>query len=254
MTARPVAHPFALFLRSSLGRKYLVAAAGAFLAVFVLGHTIGNLQIFLGPEAINLYAWHLHSLPYQLLWVIRAAVLTAVLVHVGFAATLHAGNRRARGRGYAGERYLAATRASRSMMIGGAGILLFLVWHILHFTVRSVADVSAIPPVRLAEVPVPVTNVYAMVYVAFADPRMAALYVVATGLVAAHLSHGVASLFQSLGLSNRVWADRLKRIARLYALFVFAGLASIPLAVQADARLGLSIFDTAALAAALERK
>lgn len=251
-TPHTIGHPAGLILRTSIGRKYLVGAAGAFLAIFVLGHTLGNLQVFLGPDAINRYAWHLHSLPYQLLWVIRAVVVTALGVHVILAGLLHAGNRGAGGRGYAEDRYLATTRPARHMMLGGTGILLFLIWHILHFTTRSVIDFSAIPPWPLPEEVAPVMNVHGMMYLSFVNPWMSAVYVAATALVAAHLSHGVAGVFQTFGWLNGVWAPRLRRIARGYAIFVFVGLASIPLAVLADAHLGVPIFDTTAIAPLLE--
>jgi len=236
-----------LLFRSSIGRKFLVAGSAAFLAIFALGHTLGNLQVFWGPDPINRYAHHLQSLPYGILWIIRAVVLGAVLGHLALAVRLHAINRRSHGRGYRRERWLSATQASRSMMLSGAAILLFLILHILHFTSRSLSDFSAIAPWPLASDGTPTPNVYAMMYQAFSDPLVALLYVGAMALVALHLSHGVASLFQSVGWRNAVWRPRLERIARLYGLFVFLGLSSIPLAVLLDARGGVAIFDRAAL-------
>lgn len=235
---------------TSIARKVLVALSGTFLAVFVLGHAAGNLQIFIGPEQINRYAWHLHSLPYGLIWVVRALVVGAVLTHVVQVGALHARNRRARGRGYARENYLAATAASRRMLLGGAAILLFLVWHILHFTTRSLTDFSDLPPWTLSgpdgAPSHAVTNVYAMMYQGFSDPLTAILYVAAVALLALHLSHGVASIFQSIGWRNSAWAPRMHRVAQVYAATVFIGLGSIPLAVLADAHLGVPIFDHAA--------
>lgn len=244
----PTVSPSAQLLRSSVGRKLLVGAAGALLALFVLAHTLGNLQIFLGPDAINRYAATLKTLPYGLLWVFRAAVVAAVAAHVGLAARLHARNRRARGRGYAQERYLAAGRASRSMMLAGAGILLFLIWHILHFTTRSVVDFSMLAPYRLPDLPEPVMDVHAMIIVGFAHPLVAGVYVAATALVGLHLSHGVASLFQSLGWRSAAWRLRLERLALGCGLFVFLSLALIPLAVLAHVWLGAPIFDDARFA------
>lgn len=223
----------------------LVGAAGSFLALFMLAHTVGNLQIFLGPDAINRYAATLKMLPYGLLWVFRVMVVAAVAVHVGLAAHLHAGNRRARGRGYAQERFLAAGRASRSMMLAGAGILLFLIWHILHFTTRSVVDFSMLAPYPLPGAPEPVVDVHAMIIVGFAHPLAAGAYLAAAALVGLHLSHGVASLFQSFGWRSAAWKPRLERLAQGCGLFVFLGLAAIPLAVLAHVWLGAPIFDDA---------
>ena len=228
-----------------------MALSGAFLAIFVLGHAAGNLQIFLGPEQVNRYAWHLHSLPYGLIWVVRAVVVVAILIHVGQAAALHARNRRARGRGYGQDRYMAATTASRRMLLGGTAILLFLIWHILHFTTQSLTDFSDLPLWTLdgtGDLPgETVTNVYAMMYRGFSDPATSVLYVAAVAIVTLHLSHGVASIFHSIGWRNAAWAPRLARVARIYALAVFLGLGSIPLAVLADAHLGVPIFDRAAI-------
>ena len=247
------AHPVSVRWRAGaiIARKALVALSGAFLAIFVLGHAAGNLQIFLGPEQINRYAWHLHSLPYGLIWVVRALVVGAILIHVGQAARLHARNRRARGRGYGQDRYLAATTASRRMLLGGAAILLFLIWHILHFTTQSLTDFSDLPLWTLkgtGDLPgETVTNVYAMMYRGFSDPLTSVLYVAAVAILTLHLSHGVASIFHSIGWRNAAWAPRLARVARLYGLAVFLGLGSIPLAVLADAHLGVPIFDRTAI-------
>jgi succinate dehydrogenase / fumarate reductase cytochrome b subunit len=246
-----IVSPWRLLLSASIGQKFLVAAAGAFLAIFALGHTLGNLQIFLGPDAINRYAWHLHSLPYGLLWLIRAVVLAAILVHVALAAKLHAQNSSVQARRYRRERYLSATTASRSMMLTGAVILAFLIFHILHFTTRDIADFSDLATYRLPGVDEPVMNVYAMMYLGFSNVWVSAFYILACGLLALHLSHGVASAFQSAGWRNRLWRKRLERFAAACAAFVFLGLSSIPLSVLADARAGVPIFDRSSFAALL---
>ncbi len=235
--------PWRYLWRSSIGRKFIVAASAAFLALFALGHTIGNLTVFIGPGAINTYAHHLQSLPFGLIWVVRALVLTAFLVHAGFAGALNGQNSRVKARGYLGERFLAATPQSRRMMVSGTVILLFIVFHILHLTTRSVQDFSMLNDYTLRGVTHPVLNVYAMTYIGFSDVVISAFYVVAMWLLAAHLSHGVASVFQSIGWRNAVWRARLERIAVGYGWFVFVGLSSIPVAVVLDAHLGVPIFD-----------
>ena len=240
--------PWRYLFRSSIGRKILVAGSAAFLAIFALGHTIGNLQIFLGADAINAYAYHLHSLPFGLIWVVRALVLTAFLVHMGFAGALNGANSKVKARGYLGERFLVATKASRGMMISGTIVLLFIVFHILHLTTRSVQDFSMLHDYPLRGVTHPVLNVYAMTYIGFSNVLISLFYVGAMWVLARHLSHGVASVFQSIGWRNHVWRGRLERIAKLYGWFVFLGLSSIPVAVLLDAHLGLSIFDKTSFA------
>lgn len=239
--------PWRLLFGVSIGRKLLVALPAAFLAVFVLGHMIGNLQVFLGPDTLNRYAHDLQTLPYGILWIIRAVVLAAFLAHVWFAMTLHARNRRARARGYAQDRWLAARTASRMMMLGGMGLLAFVVFHILHLTARVTHDFGAVAEWPIAGRVTMAPNVYAMMYVSFSHWPTALAYVLGAGLVAAHLSHGVASVFQSIGWSVAPWRARLQTIARGYGLIVFLGLASIPVAVLLDAHLGVAIFDRAAL-------
>ncbi len=239
--ARPL--PWRYLFRSSIGRKFLVAGSAAFLAIFALGHTVGNLTIFIGPGAINTYAHHLQSLPFGLIWVVRALVLSAFLVHAGFAGALNGENSKVKARGYLGERYLAATSASRGMMISGGVILLFIVFHILHLTTRSVQDFSMLQDYTLRGVTHPVMNVYAMTYIGFSNVFISLFYIAAMWLLSGHLAHGVASVFQSIGWRNAVWRARLERIASLYGWFVFIGLSSIPFAVLLDAWLGVPIFD-----------
>lgn len=241
ISVAPAASPFS----SSIGRKSLVAFSGLVLVVFLVIHTIGNLMIFLGADALNRYAHTLHSLPYGLAWFARATLLGALLLHVALAVRLHVVNRRVAARGYAVRRYLAASRASLIMMPAGGVILLFLVLHILHFTTRSFG--SPPPMTRLADVALPVVNVYAMVYGAFSDPVVAIAYLVALAAVAVHLLHGVASAIQSLGFGGDRRMRLLHRFSRAIAVFVVVGLGAVPLAVGLDAWAGMPLFDRAAL-------
>jgi len=243
--------PWGHLLRSSIGRKFLVAGSAAFLVLFMAAHTVGNLQIFLGPDQLNHYAWFLHSLPYGLVWAMRALVLAALAIHVFYAGMLHGENMQRRGRGYLKENYLSTGKAGLSMMLTGSAVLLFLIWHVLHFTLQATVDYSMLHDYRLPGVGVPVTNVYAMLYIAFSNPWMSLMYVVATALVARHMSHGVASIFQSFGWRTGRLRVAQERLSRGFALFVFLGLSSIPVAVLADRWLGLGIFDTASFAAHL---
>src|SRR6059058_6470940 len=93
--------------RSSLGKKYLMAVSGAFLFLFVIGHLAGNLQIFLGPEAINRYGHFLQSNP-ELIWPARIVLLLMVGLHIWSAIRLTVENRAARPQGYAQYQVVAA--------------------------------------------------------------------------------------------------------------------------------------------------
>ena len=123
------------FYRSSIGKKVIIALTGVILIGFIIGHLLGNLQIFFGPEYINSYAEKLRSLG-VFLWVIRAFLLVTVLLHIFFTITLTLENRRARPNAYKKKRYVKSTLASRSMALSGLVLLAFIIFHIAHFTVR----------------------------------------------------------------------------------------------------------------------
>src|SRR6266702_124843 len=126
------------FCHSSVGRKMIVAGTGVILILFVIGHLLGNLQIFLGPDWINAYSQHLRDLG-PLLWLIRAFLLIAVVLHIYFTILLAIENRRARPEPYIDKRYVKATFASRHMVMSGLIVLAFIIYHLAHFTVR-IAD------------------------------------------------------------------------------------------------------------------
>jgi len=214
---------------SSVGRKYLMAITGTILALFVLGHMCGNLQYFLPAHWINSYAHHLQSLPYGLLWVVRLVMFVTVVVHivVGVSLTLH--NMQARP-GYEVNGTIQASIGSRTMIWTGLVLAAFAVFHILHYTVKNVQDFSAIPEVELEGVGL-VPNVQAIMHTGFTVPGFSAFYLVAVFMLMLHLSHGVSSVFQTLGLRNEIWRYRLNCIAWIYAAAVFCGFASIPLSV-----------------------
>ncbi len=123
---------------SSLGKKYLMAGTGAVLVLFVVGHLAGNLQVFLGPEAINRYG-HLLQTNTELLWPVRCILLTIILVHIWSAASLTRENRAARPAAYVEWKPTAASYASRTMLMSGIIVGFFIIYHILHYTVMMQA-------------------------------------------------------------------------------------------------------------------
>jgi len=219
-------------LTSSVGKKFLMAVTGTILSLFVLGHMIGNLQFFLPAHWINSYAHHLQALPYGLLWVIRAVMLTTVLVHivVGILLTMH--NIQARP-GYEVDATIQASIGSRTMIWTGLVLFAFIAFHIMHYTVKNVQDFSAIPLFDLEGYGL-VPNVQAIMYQGFSIWYYSLFYIVAVGLLLFHLSHGVSSVFQTVGLRNEVWRKRLDYIAAVYGVAVFCGFASIPVCVLLD--------------------
>src|SRR5688572_7618627 len=121
--------------RSSLGKKYIMAITGCVLFGFVIGHLLGNLQIFLGPETLNRYGHFLQTTP-ELIWPARIGLLAMAVLHIAAAATLTAQNRAARPVNYAHFEVVAASYASRTMMMSGLIVFAFVIYHLLHFTIQ----------------------------------------------------------------------------------------------------------------------
>ncbi|MFP4068706.1 MAG: succinate dehydrogenase cytochrome b subunit [Verrucomicrobiota bacterium] len=236
------------FFKSTIGRKVLMALTGLVLVLFVMGHMLGNLQIFLGAEAINAYAYKLHQvLPTSALWAIRLFLLACVAIHIWMAVWLVIDNRKARLDRYSRENVVQASYSSRTMKMSGIIILAFVIFHLAHFTVRVVPGMAYEEPGVLAVTEVPLVkdgepvlkngelvstfNVHDMMIEGFLHWWVSAFYLIATGLLCLHLAHGVSSMFQSLGLRNHIWRKRLKIVALAYGWIVFLGYAVIPLAV-----------------------
>ena len=197
-----------------------MALSGLVLAGFVLGHMTGNLLMFKGPEAINAYANWLHANP-GLLWGARIVLILSTIAHIWAGILLALENRAAREGGPAVDATRRASLSSRTMPYSGVVILAFLVFHLLHFTFRQIA----LGGVDFGD------NVYKMVIAGFTQPAVAVFYIVSLILLGLHLSHGISSVFQTLGLRNERWRSRLEGVASLYAWIVVLGFVSIPLAV-----------------------
>ncbi len=198
-----------------------MALTGLVLAGFVLGHMTGNLLMFKSPAAINAYAKWLHE-NVALLWTARSVLLISVFAHIWVGIQLTLENRAARAGGPAVEATRRATIGSRTMPYSGVVILGFVIFHLLHFTLKMVA---------LGDVAVDPNDVYKMVVTGFSCKTVAVFYIISMLLLCLHLSHGVSSVFQTLGLRNERWRGRLDVLALAYAWIVALGFISIPLAV-----------------------
>jgi succinate dehydrogenase / fumarate reductase cytochrome b subunit len=197
-----------------------MALSGLVLAGFVLGHMTGNLLMFKGPAAINAYAAWLHANP-GILWGARIVLIVSTIAHIWAGIQLTLENRAAREGGPSVDATRRASLSSRTMPYSGVVILAFLVFHLLHFTFRQVA----LGGVDFGE------NVYKMIIAGFTQPVVAVFYIVSMILLCLHLSHGISSVFQTLGLRNERWRSRLDGVSSLYAWIVALGFISIPLAV-----------------------
>lgn len=215
----------------SIIKKFLMAITGGILTLFVLGHMIGNLQAFASPNKFNIYADTLQNLPYNLLWVVRTILLLATAIHVWMAILITKENRRAHPEDYKIKKRVQATLASKTMGVSGSIILFFIVFHILHFTTHTIY-----PEFKSANYYTMIDgkefyNVYKMMVDSFSITWVSVFYIVAMGLLCMHLSHGVSSMFQSLGLRNEKWRPTFNSFANIYAWVIFLGFIAIPVSV-----------------------
>ena len=223
------------FWKSSIGKKILVALTGAFLVCFLVSHLIGNLTVFLGPQAFNDYAEFLHHMLHGAgIWGFRAVMAVAVITHVTATISLTRHNRAAR-EPYHCQATIQASRSSRLMIGSGLTILAFLVYHLLHFTVRVANhyDTAARYQETVLHNGVAVIrhNAWQMVVDGFTWWPAALFYVIAISLLCSHLSHGVESLFQTLGLRSAKSAPTLRRFSIVFSVAIWLGFVSIPVSI-----------------------
>lgn len=216
---------FSRAYHSSLGKKYVMAITGLLLFLFVIVHMAGNLQVYLGREAMNAYAALLAAKP-ALLWTARVGLLIITVLHIISALQLAAENRAARPQNYA-EGKPIATFASRTILVSGLIIFAFIVYHLMHFTL-GVTN----PDFADLQDPLGQHDVYQMVVEGFRNPYVSVFYIVSMGLLCLHLSHGVSSLFQSLGIRRKTTVASFNRFAQVSAFVIFVGNCSIPIAIM----------------------
>ena len=211
--------------QSSLGKKYVMAITGLMLFGFVAIHMLGNLQFFGSETLINEYAVSLKSKP-PILWGARFGLLAAAVLHITAGVQLYHSNRRARPVGYDGGKVVASTLANRTIIVSGLIVFAFIIFHLAHFTIGWVnADLMKLTDVAGHH------DVRGMMIAGFSNPLVSVFYVVSVGLLCLHLSHGVASIFQSLGLRSKKTEANLKKLALAAAIVLFFGFCAIPVAV-----------------------
>ncbi|HRH99173.1 MAG TPA: succinate dehydrogenase cytochrome b subunit [Prosthecobacter sp.] len=217
------------FYASSIGKKILVALTGLVLIGFVFGHMIGNLLIFAGKDAINEYG---HLLQTALhgggVWIARIGLLTAVVIHIAATISLTKANREARQDKYGMQKAQVSSKSSHIMIWSGLTILAFIVYHLLHFTVRAGNDYATYKTTLHGET---VHDVYRMVIAGFSWAPASIFYLIAMALLCSHLSHGFSSLFQTLGISTDKSEPLFKKAGYAFAALIFAGNAAIVLSI-----------------------
>lgn len=216
--------------RSSLGRKYIMALTGGVMFLFVIGHLLGNLQVFISPEQINAYGHFLQS-NLEIIWPARIVLLGCVLLHIWSATSLTIENRAARPVSYAVWAPTAASYASRTMMVSGIIVAVFIIYHLLHYT----AMVQAVNLTGQDFAPLLDAqgrhDIYRMMILGFGNLWVSLFYMVGIALLCLHLSHGASAMWQSLGWKKNSYAPLLDGVAKWGSLAIFIGYVSIPLAV-----------------------
>ncbi len=208
-----------------------MALSGAFLVLFVVGHMVGNLKIFLGKDAAGVYAidHYAHYLreigqdllgPTTFLWTFRVMLILAVFVHVSCALSLYLLNRRVRPVGYVKQEFRSANWASRTMAIGGSVIIFFIFFHILHFTTGHLHFSGFVEGM-----------VYHNVTYAFQSLPLVLFYLVAMLALALHVYHGSWSMFQTLGITTPSLNPILVLVAKGLSLLLLLGFSAVPVAV-----------------------
>lgn len=216
---------FASFYRSAVGKKAVMAVTGVILFGWIFGHMLGNLKMYLGAAHYNEYAKWLRVMGAPaapndtILWVVRIGMIVCIWLHIQSATQLTLMSRAARPTSYYRRDYVAASYASRTMRWGGVIILLFIIYHLLHFTFGTVH------PSFIKDDP------YHNVVTGFQVWWVSAFYIVANLALGLHLYHGLWSMFNSVGL-NAVRFNAWRRyFATAFAVIITLGNVSFPVAV-----------------------
>lgn len=205
--------------RSTVGKKIVMGITGLIMIGFLLTHVAANLLSYEGPAKINAYSAFLHSTG-ELLWIARGVLLLSLVLHVIAAVQLTLLDRAARPVEYARRHGQVTTVAGLTLRWGGLLLFMFIIYHLLHFTIGTVhpAFVEG--------------NPYANLVTGFqGHPEVVAFYLVAMAGLGLHLYHGGSAMFQSLGLSHPSYDRSRQRLMRVIAVLVAVGFAAVPLGV-----------------------
>jgi succinate dehydrogenase / fumarate reductase cytochrome b subunit len=206
------------FWRSLVGKKVVMAVTGVILLLYIVGHLLGNLQIFEGPERLNTYAAFLKSTG-ELLWAVRIVLLLSLVLHIIASIQVSLASKRARPSDYEVKKSIETSYAARTMIWSGPLIFLYVVYHLAMFTFL-VTGPGYSP-----------TDVYRNEVQAFQVPAISLFYVVAIVFLGMHLYHGAWSMLHTLGASNPRYRVLRMTIAPIVAIAITVGYIAIPIAV-----------------------
>jgi len=219
---------------SSIGKKLVVAITGIVLVLFLAGHLVGNLVVFMGPDPFNEYAYFLHHMLHGVgIWVFRIVMLVMIAAHIIATVALTRQNKAAR-KNYEFQTTIQASKSSQYMIWSGLTILAFVIYHMLHFTARIGNEYNSLDRYKttLHGVEGEVHNAWQMVIDGFNWWPATIFYVIAMTLLCSHLMHGVGSIFQTLGLRSKKSAGFIKQLSIGYSLAIWLGFISIPIAIK----------------------
>ena len=180
----------ARFWDSSVGKKIVMGVTGLVLVAFVVGHMAGNLQFFAGSERFNAYSHLLQVDIIELTWLLRVTLLASVVLHIVAAYQLTMRNRAARPADYAKREPQVSTYAARTMRWGGVYLLLFIPYHLMHFTFGNLHPAF----VR--------GQAYGNVVIGFESFWVGIFYLGAMAFLSLHLYHGAWAVFRTLGVAR----------------------------------------------------
>jgi len=211
---------------SIIGKKIFLGFSGMVLLGFILGHLLGNLSVFAGEDAINSYAYFLHSNK-ALLYTARIFLLFMLTVHIYFSVSLTVANNAAREKDYLCKQNLSSTFSSRTMIYSGLLILAFIIFHLLHFTLGKInPEFYGILDEKNR------INVYYMIVKNFGFPIIAFIYTIAMLCLGLHLSHAFFSVCQTFSIINTHKSiHKARNLSTIISLLIILGYLSIPVSI-----------------------
>ena len=214
------------FFKSSIGKKMVMAVSGICLFGFIVGHLIGNLGVFLGQDSFNAYAHFLKTTP-AILWPTRIGLIILVVLHIVSAFQLRAINQKARKDSYVANSTVQASAASLYMLEGGIILLIFIIVHLLHFTVGVLLPENFSYTDSLGR-----HDVYKMLILGFQNGFYSVGYIIAMLCLGLHLSHGIQSFFQTLGFFHERYTECIKKLSCFLGWGIALCYIIIPLSVM----------------------
>lgn len=221
--------------RSTILSKIVMAVTGVILVLYIVVHTAGNMLIYLGKDSINSYSAFLHSLG-PILWIVRIALVVALILHIYTSLILKFRNLDAKPQKYAVRNYVKAKLTSRTMVWTGTMILCFVVYHLMHFTIRTTNPghytAEFFKPIHsVTDILVERLDVFRMIIMGFQNPVIAIVYMVGVIIVGFHLNHAIQSMFQTLGFNQKNYFSFIEKSGVAISIIITLCLISIPISI-----------------------